>query len=145
MANEQAQTSEREIEEDVVNVGFIAWLGGVATILIAVSVILLTAVYYVTLDQREARLQEEADAQAAEAERLAGLREGFEEAQNAVARINEEQAAAEAAAERAEKRALAGAEGGEEVDKAAAEAAAKLKEEAEKRIAKAAQAAKDAI
>ncbi len=68
MANEQAQTSEREIEEDVVNVGFIAWLGGVATILIAVSVILLTAVYYVTLDQREARLQEEADARVTDLE-----------------------------------------------------------------------------
>ena len=65
MADEHAQTSEREIEEDVVNVGFIAWLGGVATILIAVSVILLTGVYYLTLEQREARLQEEADARVA--------------------------------------------------------------------------------
>ena len=68
MANEQAQTSEREIEEDVVNVGFIAWLGGGATILIAVSVILLTAVYYFTLDAREARLQEEADARVTDLE-----------------------------------------------------------------------------
>lgn len=68
MADEHAQTSDREIEEDVVNVGFIAWLGGVATILIAVSVILLTGVYYLTLEQREARLQEEADARVTDLE-----------------------------------------------------------------------------
>lgn len=52
---------EREIQEDVMNVPFVAWLGAVATILIAVSVILLTGVYYLTKGNEEALRQSEAD------------------------------------------------------------------------------------
>ena len=68
MADENAQLHEREIEEDVVSVGLLAWLGGISTILIVVSVILLIGVYYLTLDQRMEALQKEADARITELE-----------------------------------------------------------------------------
>ena len=60
--NEAGATHEREIEEDVMNVPFIAWLGTVSTILITVSVLLLIGVYYLTQGQETARRFEEAEA-----------------------------------------------------------------------------------
>ena len=53
--------SEREIEEDIMNVPVIAWLGTVATILIIVSVILLIGVFYLTENQQLTERQAEAD------------------------------------------------------------------------------------
>lgn len=60
--NEQDVKHEREIEEDVMNVPLIAWLGTIATILITVSVLLLIGVYYLTQGQETARRHLEADA-----------------------------------------------------------------------------------
>ena len=61
-AEAHADAGEREIQEDVMNVPFVAWLGAVSTILIAVSVILLTGVFYLTKGNEEALRQSEADA-----------------------------------------------------------------------------------
>ncbi len=52
---------EREIEEDVMNVPLVAWLGTVASILIAVSVIVLTGIYYLTKHTQQERQQARAD------------------------------------------------------------------------------------
>ena len=60
--------SEREIEEDIMNVPVIAWLGTVATILIIVSVILLIGVFYLTESKQLAERQSEADARITELE-----------------------------------------------------------------------------
>ncbi len=60
--NEEGAVHEREIEEDVMNVPLIAWLGTVSTILITVSVLLLIGVYYLTLSQETALRHKEADA-----------------------------------------------------------------------------------
>jgi len=60
--NEEGTKHEREIEEDVMNVPLIAWLGTVSTILIIVSVLLLIGVYYLTLSQETALRHKEAEA-----------------------------------------------------------------------------------
>lgn len=60
--NEEGVKHEREIEEDVMNVPLIAWLGTIATILIIVSVLLLIGVYYLTKGQETARRHVEAEA-----------------------------------------------------------------------------------
>lgn len=62
------EVHEREIEEDVMNVPFIAWLGAVATILIAVLVLLLMGVYYLTQRQETARRWEQAGARVTDLE-----------------------------------------------------------------------------
>lgn len=62
------ETKEREIEEDVMNVPVIAWLGTVSTILIAVSVILLIGVFYLTQDRQQALRQRQADERITELE-----------------------------------------------------------------------------
>lgn len=59
---------EREIEEDVMDVGFVAWLGAVSTILIAVTVIGLIGVFYLTQDMQIAERQAEADARITDTE-----------------------------------------------------------------------------
>lgn len=59
---------DREIEEDVLAVPFIAWLGVVGSILIVVSVFALTGMYYQTLHGLERRLYAEADASVTPAE-----------------------------------------------------------------------------
>lgn len=59
--NVDPEHPDREIEEDVMNVGFVAWLGAITTILIAVTVIGLIGVYYLTLDMQTAERQAEAD------------------------------------------------------------------------------------
>lgn len=51
---------DREIQEDVMNVPFIAWLAAVSTILIAVSVLLLIGVYHLTKQREVAKRQAEA-------------------------------------------------------------------------------------
>jgi hypothetical protein len=56
-----AQHPDREIQEDVMNVPFVAWIGTVTTILITVSVIVLIGVYYLTKGQEMERRQAEAD------------------------------------------------------------------------------------
>lgn len=61
-SNETNAHPDREIEEDVMNVPFIAWLGTVSTILIAVTVLLLMGVYYLTQRQETALRWEEAEA-----------------------------------------------------------------------------------
>lgn len=61
-STEQHGKAEREIEEDIMNVPVIAWLGTVSTILIIVSVILLIGVFYLTERQQLAERQSEADA-----------------------------------------------------------------------------------
>lgn len=53
--------SEREIEEDVMNVPLIAWLGAVSTVIIAVSVLLLMGIYHLTHKRQVAERQAEAD------------------------------------------------------------------------------------
>ncbi len=58
---DHAAKSEREIEEDIMDVPVIAWLGTVSTILIIVAVILLTGLYHLTQRQQDATRQEEAD------------------------------------------------------------------------------------
>ena len=63
-----ADKKEREIEEDVMNVPVIAWLGTVSTILIIVSVILLIGVFYLTENKQLAERQSEADARITELE-----------------------------------------------------------------------------
>lgn len=61
-SNDTNAHPDREIEEDVMNVPLIAWLGTVSTILIAVTVFVLTGVYYLTQRQEDALRWEEADA-----------------------------------------------------------------------------------
>ena len=61
-STQQQGKKEREIEEDIMDVPVIAWLGTVATILIIVSVILLIGVFYLTENQQLAERQSEADA-----------------------------------------------------------------------------------
>lgn len=68
LADQHHNHKEREIEEDVMNVPVIAWLGTVATLLIIVSVILLIGVYYLTKDTQEAAQQAQADARITELE-----------------------------------------------------------------------------
>ena len=53
---------DREIEEDVMNVGFVSWLAAVATIIIIATVLVLTGIYYMTRDAQMAERQAEADA-----------------------------------------------------------------------------------
>ncbi|MEM6674459.1 MAG: hypothetical protein AAF726_16555 [Planctomycetota bacterium] len=62
MTDETVHNSEREIQEDVLNVPLIAWLGGITTILIIVGVILLIGVYYITQGQLDDKRQQAADA-----------------------------------------------------------------------------------
>lgn len=52
---------DREIEEDVMNVGFVSWIGAVTTILIIASVFVLTGVYYLTKDLQMQERQAQAD------------------------------------------------------------------------------------
>ncbi|MFT5731692.1 MAG: hypothetical protein ACJAZN_000926 [Planctomycetota bacterium] len=61
LADQHHAPKEREIQEDIMNVPVIAWLGTVSTILIIVSVIFLIGVYYLTKDQQEAVRQTQAD------------------------------------------------------------------------------------
>lgn len=59
---------DREIEEDVMNVGLVAWLGAITTIITAVTVIGLIGVYYLTQDMQIAERQAEADARTTDTE-----------------------------------------------------------------------------
>jgi len=59
---------DREIEEDVMNVGLVAWLGAITTIITAVTVIGLIGVYYLTQDMQMAERQAEADARITDTE-----------------------------------------------------------------------------
>lgn len=52
---------EREIQEDVMDVPFVAWIGIITTIVVIISVILLTGIYYMTKSQEMATRQAEAD------------------------------------------------------------------------------------
>mgnify|MGYP005992243443 CR=1 FL=1 len=61
LADQHHNHPDREIQEDVMNVPVLAWLGTVSTILIIVSVILLIGVFYMTKDQQEAVRQTQAD------------------------------------------------------------------------------------
>jgi len=63
-----ADHPDREIEEDVLAVPLIAWLGVVGAILIVASVLGLTGMYYQTLHGLERRLYAEADASLTPAE-----------------------------------------------------------------------------
>lgn len=63
-----ADHPDREIEEDVLAVPFIAWLGIVGTILIVASVFALTGMYYQTLHGLERKLYAEAEASVTPAE-----------------------------------------------------------------------------
>lgn len=68
MTDESVHKTDREIEEDVLDVPVIAWLGGISTVLIIVAVILLVGVYYLTQRQLDAERQAEADARITELE-----------------------------------------------------------------------------
>ena len=68
MSDETVHKTEREIEEDVMNVPFIAWLGSISTVLIVVAVLLLTGVFYLTQRQQTAERQADADARITELE-----------------------------------------------------------------------------
>ena len=57
----QGAKAEREIQEDVMNVPLIAWLGVVSAVITTVSVLLLMGVYHLTLKQQVAERQVEAD------------------------------------------------------------------------------------
>jgi hypothetical protein len=63
-----ADHPDREIEEDVLAVPFIAWLGIVGAILTVASVLALTGMYYQTLHGLERRLYAEAEASVTPAE-----------------------------------------------------------------------------
>lgn len=63
-----ADHPDREIEEDVLAVPLIAWLGIVGAILIVASVFALTGMYYQTLHGVERRLYAEAEASVTPAE-----------------------------------------------------------------------------
>ncbi|MEM1452661.1 MAG: hypothetical protein AAGI22_26390 [Planctomycetota bacterium] len=68
MSDETVHKTDREIEEDVMNVPFIAWLGSISTVLIIVAVLLLTGVFYLTQRQQTAERQRDADARITELE-----------------------------------------------------------------------------
>ena len=59
---------DREIEDDVMNIPFIAWIGTISTIMIAVTVIVLTGIYYLTQRQENALRWEQADARVSDLE-----------------------------------------------------------------------------
>ena len=59
---------DREIEDDVMNIPFIAWIGTISTIMIAVTVIVLTGIYYLTQRQENALRWEQADARISDLE-----------------------------------------------------------------------------
>ena len=59
---------DREIEDDVMNIPFIAWIGPISTIMIAVTVIVLTGIYYLTQRQENALRWEQADARVSDLE-----------------------------------------------------------------------------
>lgn len=62
MTHENETHSESEIQEDIVSVPVIAWLGGVSTILLTTSVIVLMGVFYMTTANLD--VQRQADAAA---------------------------------------------------------------------------------
>lgn len=62
MSSNEQHKSEREIEEDIMDVPVISWLGTVSTIIIIVSVIVLTGIFHLTERQQKEVRQAEADA-----------------------------------------------------------------------------------
>ena len=67
-ADTHAGTDAREIEEDVMNVGFVSWIAAVSTILIITSVFVLTGIYYFTKQRQVAERQADADRRVSELE-----------------------------------------------------------------------------
>ncbi|QDV08249.1 hypothetical protein Poly30_37850 [Planctomycetes bacterium Poly30] len=61
LADQHHHHSEREIQDDVQNVPVLAFLTTVATLLIIVSVIFLTGVYYLTAGKQQELRQSQAD------------------------------------------------------------------------------------
>lgn len=68
MTHENETHSESEIQEDIVSVPLIAWLGGVSTILVIITVIVLMGVFYMTTANLEVERQVDADARVTEIE-----------------------------------------------------------------------------